>query len=40
MTPISSTQPANSDTTIEVTMPRGPATAASRVSSVMWADAS
>ena len=40
MTPISSTHPANSDTTIEVTIPRGPATAASRVSSVMWADAS
>ena len=40
VTPISSSQPANSETTIEVTMPRGPATAASRVSSVMCADAS
>src|ERR1700685_3109812 len=40
VTPISSTQPAPSETRIEVTMPRGPAVAASRVSSVMWAEAS
>ena len=38
--PISSSQPANSETTIEVTMPRGPAVDASLVSSVMCADAS
>ena len=40
MIPISSSHPASSDTTIEVTIPRGPATAASLVSSVMCADAS
>src|SRR5579859_1225515 len=38
--PISSTQPATSETTIELTMPLGPATAASLVSSVMCAEAS
>ena len=40
MTPISSTQPAISDTTIDITMPRGPLRAALWVSSVMCADAS
>jgi hypothetical protein len=40
VTPISSTQPATSETTIDITMPRGPATAGLRVSSVMCADAS
>ena len=40
MIPISSTQPANSDTTIDITMPRGPLREAPRVSSVMCADAS
>ena len=38
--PISSSQPANRETTIDMTMPRGPDRAASRVSSVMCADAS
>src|ERR1700730_8805370 len=38
--PISSSQPANSDTTIDITMPRGPLRAASWVSSVMCAEAS
>ena len=40
MIPISSTQPAMSDTTIDITMPRGPLRAASCVSSVMCAEAS
>ncbi len=40
MIPISSSHPANSDTMIEVTIPRGPAVAASLVSSVMCAEAS
>ena len=40
MTPISSTQPAISETTIDITMPRGPLRAALCVSSVMCADAS
>src|SRR5487761_1106712 len=40
VTPISKLQPANSDTAIEVTMPRGPDTDADLVSSVMCADAS
>ena len=38
--PMSSTQPATSETTIDITMPRGPAVAALCVSSVMWAEAS
>ena len=40
VTPISRIQPAISDTTIDMMMPRGPATAAYLVSSVMCADAS
>ena len=40
VTPISRIQPATSETTIDITMPRGPATAALWVSSVMCADAS
>ena len=40
VTPISSIHPATSETTIDMTMPRGPATAADLVSSVMCADAS
>jgi hypothetical protein len=40
VTPMSSTQPATSETTIDMTMPRGPATSADRVSSVMCAEAS
>jgi len=40
VTPISKIQPANKDTTIDITMPRGPAVEAWWVSSVMWADAS
>jgi hypothetical protein len=38
--PISSSQPANSDTRIDITMPRGPLRAAPWVSSVMCAEAS
>src|ERR671939_217973 len=40
VTPMRSTQPATSETRIELTMPFGPATAASCVSSVMCALAS
>ena len=40
LTPIRRMNPAIQDTQIEVTMPLGPETAASSVSSVTWADAS
>ena len=40
MTPISSTQPAITETRIDITMPRGPLREALCVSSVMCADAS
>jgi len=40
VTPISSSHPAKSETTIDQTIPRGPATAAFFVSSVMCAEAS
>ncbi len=40
VTPISRIQPATRETMIDMTMPRGPATAADLVSSVMCADAS
>jgi hypothetical protein len=40
VTPISSTQPAISETTIDMTIPRGPLRDASWVSSVMCAEAS
>ena len=40
VTPSSRIQPATIETTIDITMPRGPAVAADLVSSVMWAEAS
>ena len=40
VTPISRIQPAISETTMDMTMPRGPATSAPTVSSVMCAEAS
>jgi hypothetical protein len=40
VTPSSRIQPAISETTIDMTMPHGAAMSASRVSSVMWAEAS
>jgi hypothetical protein len=40
VTPTMSTKPATSDTQIELTIPLGPDIEGSRVSSVMWAEAS